>query len=152
MFAHPVAPTRSATGAGSSLSAALAWRTGLWSVATALTVNITVLVLARGLGADMLLRRAETEPPMAIGVGMIALMTIAPMLLATLLLLRLRRSGTRAWRVLAVIGLMVAVVTVPAPFTMIAGTDTQVALACMHLAAGAAWFIAVRRATSSKAQ
>lgn len=46
-------------------------------------------------------------------------------------------------------GLVIALVTVPAPFTVLAGTSTRVALALMHLVAGAAWFAVVRRATTA---
>lgn len=128
------------------LPAARGWHAGLIAGAAALAANITVLYLARGLGADMAVRRAETEAAMTIGIGMVSLMTLLPMLLATSLLVPLRRWGPRAWHLLAAVGLVVAVVTVPAPFTVLAQTGTQVSLACMHVTAGIAWFVLVRRA------
>lgn len=128
------------------LPAARGWRAGLIASAAALAANITLLYLARGLGADMAVRRAETEAVMTIGIGTVTLMTLLPMLVATLLLPLLRRWGPRAWHLLAAVGLLVAMVTVPAPFTMLAQTGTQVVLACMHLTAGIAWFVVVRRA------
>ncbi len=128
------------------LPAARGWRAGLIATATALAANIALLYTARGLGADMAVRRVETEAAMTIGIGTVTLMTLLPMLLATALLLPLRRWGPRAWRLLAAVGLVIAVVTVPAPFTVLAQTGTQVSLACMHLTAGIAWFLLVRRA------
>lgn len=128
--------------------AARAWRVGLTSGGAALAVNAVVFAVARGAGADMLVRREVREPAMAIGLGTVAVMTLVPMLAATLLLLVLRRWGPRSWRALAVVGLMIALVTVPAPFTMLAGTSTQVALALMHVVAGVAWFVVVRRAAT----
>lgn len=128
------------------LPAARGWRAGLIASAAALAADITLLYLARGLGADMAVRRAETEAVMTIGIGTVTLMTLLPMLVATLLLPLLHRWGPRAWHLLAAVGLLVAMVTVPAPFTMLAQTGTQVVLACMHLTAGIAWFVVVRRA------
>lgn len=128
------------------LPAGRGWRAGLIASAAALAANIALLYTARGLGADMAVRPAETEAAMTIGIGTVVLMTLLPMLFATLLLLPLRRWGPRAWHLLAAAGLAIAVVTVPAPFTMLAQTGTQVSLACMHLTAGIAWFVLVRRA------
>lgn len=128
--------------------AAWTWRTGLTSGAAALAANAVVFAVARAAGADMLVRREVSEPAMAVGLGTVAVMTLAPMLAATLLLLAVRRWGPRSWRALAVIGLVVALVTVPAPFTVLAGTSTQVALALMHVVAGVAWFAVVRRAAT----
>lgn len=131
------------------LPAARGWRAGLIASAAALAANITLLYLARGFGADMAVRRAETEAAITIGIGMVALMTLLPMLLATALLPLLRRWGPRAWHLLAAVGLVVAVVTVPAPFTMFAQTGTQVSLACMHVTAGIVWFVLVHRAAQN---
>lgn len=137
--------------AGSPLSAVGAWRAGLTAIAGALVTNVIVVVVARALGADMLVRTDLTQPAMAVGFGMVALLTVVPMLLGTLLLLPLRRRGAKAWRVLAVVGLVVALVTVPAPFTVLAQAGTQVALASMHVVAGVAWFVAVTRAAAGRA-
>ena len=57
--------------------------------------------------------------------------------------------GARAWHLLAAVGLAIAVVTVPAPFTVLTQTGTQVSLACMHLTAGTAWLLLVRRAAQN---
>ena len=124
------------------------WQTGLTSGTAALATNAVVFAVARAAGADMLVRREVTEPAMAVGLGTVAAMTLVPMLAATLLLLAVRRWGPRSWRALAVIGLVVALVTVPAPFTVLAGTSTRVALALMHVVAGVAWFTVVRRAAT----
>ncbi|MEO6143711.1 MAG: DUF6069 family protein [Dermatophilaceae bacterium] len=129
-----------------SPSVSSTWRTGLTSVGIALVANLVVLGVARLAGADMLVQRSETVTAMMIGVGPVSVLTVGPMLLATLLLLPLRRWGARAWHALAVTGLVVALVTVPAPFTMLAEGSTRVALALMHVIAGVVWFIVVRRA------
>jgi hypothetical protein len=114
----------------------------------ALAANAVVLAVARASQADMLVRLEPSEPAMAVGLGMVAAMTLAPTLAATLLLLVTRRWSPRSWRALAVIGLLVGLMTVPAPFTALAGTSTQVALASMHVIAGGIWFAVVRRAAT----
>ena len=88
---------------------------------------------------------------MTIGIPMIASMTSAPILVATGLLLALRRNGMRVWGHLGTLGLVVALVTVPAPFTVLASISTQVALASMHVVTGLAWFFVVRRVVRHRA-
>lgn len=141
-------PTAASSTPTFALSAALTWRTGLTSGAAALAANAVLFAVARAAGADMLVRRDVSEPGMAIGLGTVAVTTLAPMLAGTLMLLAVRRWGPRSWRALAVIGLVVALATAPAPFTVLAGTTTQVALALMHVMSGVAWFAMVRRAVT----
>jgi small-conductance mechanosensitive channel len=124
----------------------------LTSAAIALAGNLVVLVVARLTGADMLVQRDQATAPMTIGVVPVALTTVAPTLLATALLQATRRRGPRAWRALAVAGLVVGIVTVPAPFTLLAETSTRVPLALMHVITGAVWFTVVRRAAARGGQ
>lgn len=124
------------------------WTTGLTSAAIALAGNLAVLAVARLAGADMLVQRDEATASMTIGVVPIALTSVVPTLLATVLLLATRRRGPRAWRALAATGLVVGIVTAPAPFTMLAETGTQVSLALMHAVTGGVWFAVVRRAAA----
>lgn len=145
------AQTRSTAGQSNfSPSAGHTFRTGLTSVAIAVALNLVVYGAARLAGADMLMQRSEAEPAMEIGIGPVATLTAVPMLLATLLLLLVRRWGARAWTVLAITGLVVGIVTVPLPFTVIAEGSTRVGLALMHVVAGAVWFIVVRRGTADR--
>lgn len=132
-------------------SAGATWRSGLTSAAVALVLNLVILAVARLAGADMLMQRDETVAAMSIGVGPVATFTVVPMLLATALLLPLRRRGARAWRALATAGLVVGIVTVPLPFTVLAEGSTRGALAVMHVVAGVVWFVVVRRAADRRA-
>ena len=143
--ASSTAPSRPATFAP---TAALAWRTGLTSAAVALTADAVVVAVARAAGADLLVRRELSEPAMTVGPGTVAATTLVPMLGATLLLLAARRWGPRSWRALASVGLVVGLLTAPAPFTVLAGTSTQMSLALMHVVAGVVWFVVVRRAVT----
>ena len=128
-------------------SAASGWRAGLAGTAIALVLNALVLTAASASGADMVARSDVGGPAMTIGLGTVALMTAVPMLLATLLLVAVRRRAPRAWRALATIGLLVGLATAPAPLTVSAGTSTQLSLALMHVVAGVVWFAVVRRST-----
>lgn len=126
------------------------WRTGLLSIAVAVTANLLILGLARLAGADMQVRPDPSMPAMTIGIGLVAVSTVLPMLLASVALLPLRRWGSRAWRALAWTGLVVGLLTVPAPLTMVAEGTTQAALALMHVIAGLSWFVVVRRSARAR--
>ena len=123
-------------------SAGRTWRTGLASICIALAANLAVLAVALLAGAEMV--AAQTS----IGVFFVSVYTVVPLLVATLVLLPLRRWGARAWRVLATTGLAIGLVSSPAPFTVSAEDPTRVALAAMHVITGVVWFLVVRRAVA----
>jgi hypothetical protein len=110
------------------------------SIGIALAANLAVLGVALLAGAEMV--AAKTS----IGVFFVAANTVVPLLVATLILLPLRRWGARAWRVLATTGLVIGLVSSPAPFTVSAENSTRAALTVMHLITGVVWFLIVRRA------
>lgn len=145
-------PTSSAIAAKPRLAASRSdtWRTGLLSIAVALLANLLVLGLARLAGADMQVRPDPTVAAMTIGIGLVAVSTVLPMLLATVALLALRRWGPRAWHALAWTGLAVGLATVPVPFTMVSEADTQAALALMHVVTGLSWLVVVRRSARAR--
>lgn len=123
-------------------SAVRTWRTGLISIGIALAANLTILAGALVARAEMV--AAQTS----IGVLLVVANTVAPLLVATLALLPLRRWGARAWRVLAATGLAVGLASSPAPFTVSAENSTRVALVAMHVITGVIWFVIVRRAAA----
>ncbi len=123
-------------------SAGRTWRTGLTSIGIALAANLVVLAVALQAGAEMV--AAQTS----IGVFFVAVNTVVPLLIATLVLLPLRRWGAGAWRVLATTGLAIGLLSSPAPFTVSAENSTRAALAAMHVITGVVWFLIVRRAAA----
>ena len=123
-----------------------AWQAGLTSTAVAAATNLGVLAVARLAGADMVVQPQSTDQAITVGAGSVVVMTVVPLLLATLLLLPLRRWGPAAWRALALGGLVIGVATVVMPFTVSAAAGTASGLALMHVVAGVVWFVAVRRA------
>ncbi len=118
------------------------WGTGLTSIGIALAANLTVLAVALLTGADMVAAQ------MSIGAFFVAMNTVVPLLIATLVLLPLRRWGAGAWRVLATTGLAIGLLSSPAPFTVSAENSTRAALAAMHVITGVVWFLIVRRAAA----
>ncbi|GEA86558.1 DUF6069 family protein [Cellulomonas cellasea] len=130
------------------VSAATTWRTGLVAAGIAGLANLVVLAVAGALGADLLVRQTPDAAANEVTFGMVAVMSVAPIVLATVVLLVLRRWGAWAWRALAAVGLALGLLTVPMPFAVDATTGTQVALATMHVVAGVVWFVLVRRAAS----
>ncbi len=126
----------------STPSAGRTWGTGLTSIGIALAANLAVLAVALQAGAEMV--AAQTS----IGVFFVAVNTVVPLLIATLVLLPLRRWGARAWQVLATTGLVIGLVSSPAPFTVSAEDLTRAALAAMHVITGVVWFLVVRRAAA----
>lgn len=130
------------------VSAATTWRTGLTVAGIALVANLLVLVAARALGADFLVQQTPDAAATEVSFVMVAVMTVVPVLVATALLLVLRRWGARAWRTLAAVGLALGLLTVVMPFTVDATTGTQVGLALMHVVVGVVWFVLVRRAAA----
>ena len=134
--------TSERTTLGFTPSAGRTWRTGLTSICIALAANLAVLAVAVLAGAEMV--AAQTS----IGVFLVSVNTVVPQLVATLVLLPLRRWGARAWRVLATTGLAIGLVSSPAPFTVSAEDPTRAALAAMHVITGVVWFLVVRRAVA----
>lgn len=143
MLSKPVASTTITPAAAPLLSGA-GW-VGLTSIAVTLTANLGVLGVAQLAGADMAVQRSQTEQ-FTVGPGSVAMMTVAPLLIATILLLPLHRWGPKAWHGLAWTGLLIGVVTVVMPLTSTAAVGSAAALALMHLVVGVVWFITVRHA------
>ncbi len=123
-------------------SAGRTWRTGLTSIVIALAANLAVLAVAVLAGAEMVAAK------MSINAFFVAVNTVVPLLIATLVLLPLRRWGARAWRVLATTGLAIGLVSSAAPFTVSAEDLTRASLAAMHVITGVVWFLLVRRAAA----
>lgn len=133
------APTRTAPSPGA------AWRAGAVAGLLAAALNVAVLLVAGAVGADLLVRPVAGQPAETVGIPMVLLMTLAPVVVGTVLLVVLARRA-RAWDALAWIGLAAGLLTTPAPFFVDARLGTAVALAAMHVVTGVVWFVVVRRA------
>lgn len=84
---------------------------------------------------------------MTVGMTLVCVTTLVPALMGTLLLVVLRQRGRSGWRVLGVVALLAGIFTAAAPFTVQAGSGTQIALGGMHILTGLAWFLVIRRAS-----
>lgn len=109
----------------------------------ALVLNFADRLVAGALGADF--RVQVGDATQTIGFGMVAFMTLGPMVLGALALVLASRWGRRGWDAVGWLGLVVGVVTVVLPLSADAGTGTRLALALMHVVAGVTWLVAVRR-------
>lgn len=123
---------------------------GMISLGVALAANLVVLGVARLADADMVVRRDASSLPMTVGVGLVVVTTVLPCLLATLLLLPLRRWGARAWRAMAFVGLAIGILTVPLPLSMVSEGGTRASLASMHVLTGLIWFVVISRAAAHR--
>ncbi len=121
-------------------------RTSLAILGTSLGLNLLIWAGALLAGADFEVSRAGAEP-MTVGAVTIALMTVAPLLLGGVVLALATRRSPRALTVLGWLGLAIGILTAPMPFTMLAGTGTQVALAAMHVVTGVVWWLALPRSS-----
>ena len=67
-----------------------------------------------------------------------------PLLIATALLIAVRRRGARAWQLLAAAGLAFGLITIVMP--VLATAVTTMTLPTIHVITGLVWFILVWRA------
>jgi hypothetical protein len=121
-------------------------RTPLTTLVVSLGLNLLIWAGAQLAGADFEVSRPGAQP-MTVGPVTIALMTAAPVLLGSVVLAVATRRSPRAQPVLGWLGLVIGILTAPMPFTVQAGTGTQVTLAAMHLVSGAVWWLTLRRSS-----
>ncbi|WP_109473688.1 DUF6069 family protein [Ornithinimicrobium cavernae] len=121
------------------------WRTALTVGLVISALNVVILTLGRALGTDFVVQPAGSAATTEIGIGMVVAASVGPALLGGVALWLAARRGNRSWRAVGWLGLAVGLLTVPAPFTAQASTQTTLVLASMHVVAGVAWVIAVRR-------
>lgn len=115
--------------------------------AIAAAINLITWLVART-QVDFVVRRDLAEATMIIGPVNVTLVTLAAYVLGGLLLLvvaRRTRQPARSMRVIAWIGLGAAVLSAPAPLSVIADGGTRAALALMHVFAGVVWFVGLRQ-------
>lgn len=107
-----------------------------------LVANLIVFAIARLADVDF----AITAPGQAeetVNGAAVAVMSVATVVVGGIALLLTRRWAPRAWQVLAWVGLVVGIVTIPAFADAEAGT--KVALGAMHVIVGGVWFWFVSR-------
>lgn len=119
-------------------------RVGVVAAGAAVVTNLSVLLLGRVAGADMVLGRGSATQTVAVVPVVVA--TLIGLLAGTVLLVVVCNRGHRAWTAVAITGLVVGLATVPAPLSMAAETTTHATLAAMHAVTGLVWFLVVRRA------
>ncbi|MGY3127722.1 VIT1/CCC1 family predicted Fe2+/Mn2+ transporter [Agrococcus sp. UYP33] len=115
---------------------------GLLSAGIATAVNVGILAAATAAGASTVVAQGGSE--IAVGLVPVLVATFVPLALATVVAWLVAKRWPRAIPVLAWAGLAVAAVSTIAPLTGALDAGTGIALALMHLVAGASWFAALR--------
>ena len=108
------------------------------AIAIAVVLNLVVFGIGSAAGATWL-ANGQT-----IAWFLVVVATIIPMAIGGVLTGFLSRRWAKAMFVMAWVGLVFGVVTMPSPLLATENRPTGVALAAMHLITGVAWFIAVR--------
>lgn len=108
------------------------------AAAGAAVVNLGLLALGHAIGAAMV-ADGNALSPFAVVIA-----TLIGLALGVVPLVLVARGRPRRVRALAGVGLAVGVVTVALPLLLVADGATAAVLAAMHVAAGAAWFVALR--------
>ncbi|OYO09583.1 hypothetical protein CGZ94_18145 [Enemella evansiae] len=112
--------------------------------AIALAANLVIHTAARALGTDFIVRSPIAPAPMTVTVPHVIGMSVLPVLLAGVLVFALRRRAPRSWLVLAWLGLLVGVLSMP--LLMPASPRTKLALSLMHLVTAGLWWWRLRTA------
>ncbi|GAA1422867.1 hypothetical protein GCM10009640_16320 [Agrococcus citreus] len=116
-------------------------RRGLIAAGIATGVNLTILGIATAAGASMVVVQGGTE--IAVGIMPVLVATFAPLALATIAAWLLAERWPRSTRILAWTGLVAAAASTILPLSGALDAGTGIALAVMHLVAGASWFAAL---------
>lgn len=107
-----------------------------------LVANLLVFAVAKLADVDFAITAPGQSEETVNGIS-VAVMSVATVVVGGIALLVTRRWAPRAWQVLAWVGLVVGIVTIPAFSDAAAGT--KIALGAMHVIVGGAWFWFVRR-------
>ncbi|WP_199423115.1 DUF6069 family protein [Actinotalea solisilvae] len=112
-------------------------------VGAALVVNVLVFLAGDALGATFDVGQAQPASLVAVAVS-----TVVPLAIGLVVVGLVARRRPSFRRFAAWAGLVVAVLSTAAPFTMAAETTTAATLALMHLVVGATWFTLTRPAAA----
>jgi uncharacterized membrane protein YhaH (DUF805 family) len=133
-----VRPVIAVTGA-SAPSPGLTVRRMAGTIAAAVALNLVVYVVGSAAGATWLANgQTITWIPVVVA-------TVVAMSLGWGVTALLSRRWSDARRVLAWVGLALAVVSAPAPLFAADDAPTRWALAAMHVVSGIVWFVGVRQ-------
>lgn len=108
------------------------------AIAIAIVLNLVVFAIGSAAGATWL-ANGQT-----IVWFLVVVATIIPMAVGAVITWLLTKRWSKAETAMAWIGLVFAVISVPAPLLSSGDRPTGVALAAMHVVTGIVWFIAIR--------
>jgi hypothetical protein len=118
------------------------WQAGLLAAVIAAVLNVAVYLAARALGISFLVEPPNQDPT-EVQVAGVIILTVVPLLIATLLYGALRRLTRQAFRVFLILAVVVFLLLLFPPFASARDFSTAVALILMHVIAAAAVIIAL---------
>ncbi len=107
----------------------------------ALAANLAIYLVGWLADVEFVVTQGETVRD--INAVLVVITTIVPLLLGGLALALTRRWAPTSWRVVAWVGLVVGIVSMPV--FLDASTGTKLALSPMHLVTGITWFAVLCR-------
>ena len=122
------------------------WRYGLGATAVAAIVNLVIHTVVKATGVSFVVAFSAGDKPMHITAAHVAALTVVPLLIATALAAVASRRSMATLRAVQIVAGVVAVVSLVGPLSLTAELGAKVALASMHVVAGAAFVLAVERA------
>jgi hypothetical protein len=125
------------------------WRYGAIAAAVATAVNLTLLALGRITGGTLVVAYGPEPVSMQVGAAEVTVFTIVAMVLGLAVTTVVARRRPHRLRTMQAIGAAVAVVSLFQPLVVDTDTTTRIALATMHLVAGAAFVAGLRRSRSA---
>lgn len=145
---HTPGPTSARTAQGNGLAW---WQAGLAGVLAATVANLVVYAIARGAGASFEFVDGDTQE--TINAAAVLMLTVVPMVVGFVLAVLVSLRWLWALRVGAVVGAVLALLTIALPFAVDADGGTQAALSVMHVMVAAGIVLAFeayrRRRTSA---
>ncbi|SDH62184.1 DUF6069 family protein [Agrococcus jejuensis] len=130
-----------ATGTTASTASPTLLVRGLAAAGIATVVNVVLLLVATAAGAAMAVAMGGST--MVVGIAPVIVATILPLAIGAVVAWLLARRWPRTTKVLAWVGLVLAVASTFQPLTAATEPTSGVTLAIMHLVAGGSFFAAL---------
>jgi len=112
------------------------WKRAGLVIAAAAVVNLTVYLVAKAAGVEILVPMGGSPVPLE--AAPVVVFTVVPLLLAAVLLLVLRRVGVASPAAFAGVAAVVLLLSLSAPLTADLAASNKLVLASMHAVAGLA--------------
>lgn len=128
-----------------SASRTTIWRYGLIGAGVAAAMNLMLFALSSAAGVSYLLRRSADADPSDVTAAHVALMTLIPFIVGVAIAAAAARRLRHGLRIVQVVGVVVALLSVGGPLGLEADIAARLTLAAMHLIPGVCLAVALGR-------